>query len=198
MVTTTKTTETVDESLVLSVAEAEAQVAAARAEVARLQALVSGEIGSWTTRLEERRVLTKTGRVEVIAEDVPHRASRQVGPLERIQARRALPDTEDQLLLAEEQLALARQAGAGRARAEQAAALEAGLSEVRRELPKLIRELRGIQARVQTFAAKMEALDAPLGRRYFAEAVWVPLLPGEALDFWVTYVMNLGLMTGED
>ena len=164
----------------------------------RLRALASGEVSTWTTRREQSRALTQMGPIEVIDVDVPNLETRQVGPLERMRARPVLPDAEDRLLLAEEQREQARRAAALATRAEQAAAIAAGHAEVRRELPKLIRELRGLQQTMQGFAAKMAALDAQLGRRYFGEATWAPLLPGQLLDFWITYVGEAFLLPGED
>jgi hypothetical protein len=34
----------------------------------------------------------------------------------------------------------------------------------------------------------MAELDRPLEGRYFQEAVWVPLLPQEGLDYWIEWV----------
>lgn len=180
----------------ISVREAEAAVTAAREAVDRLRAVATGEIGTWTRRREQRTVVNRQGRTETVEVEEPVFQTTPVGPVERIRARRGLADAEDRLLLAEAALAEARLAAAAAARSARAEAIERGLAEVRRELPALIREVRAVQLRMQTFAAKLEGLDAPLGERRFQEAAWTPLLAGGSFDCWLEFVRASGFLPG--
>jgi hypothetical protein len=94
---------------------------------------------------------------------------------------------EDQLLLAEEALEQAREREQRAARERRADAIVAGEQVVRRELPALLRE-RTAQRHMEQFAQRLTECDASLESRYFQDAAWVPLLPGQAPDFWVAWV----------
>ena len=169
--------------------QAEAQLAAARAELAQLAQWAAGSIERQTMRREQRTVIRQTGRAEVVDVDVPHVETEQVGPLGRLRARRALADAEDRVGLAEEQLEEARVVATSAARMQRTETIERGERVVQAELPRLIAQLRGAQQAMLAFAERMAELDRPLeGGRYFQEATWVPLLPQQGLDFWVEWV----------
>jgi hypothetical protein len=173
----------------LSVPLAEAQLAAARAELAQLAQRAAGLIEHQTMRREQHTVIRQTGRAEVVDVDVPHVETEHVGPLGRLRARRALADAEDRVALAEEQLEEARVVATSAARTQRTETIERGERVVQAELPRLIAQLRGAQQAMLAFAERMAELDRPLeGGRYFQEATWVPLLPQQGLDFWVEWV----------
>ena len=173
----------------LSVSLAEAQLAAARAELAQLVQRAAGSIEHRTTRREQHTVIRQTGRAEVVDVDVPYVETEHVGPLGRLRARRALADAEDRVALAEEQLDEARLAATSAARMQRTETIERGELVVQAELPRLIAQLRGAQQAMLAFAERMAELDRSLeGGRYFQEATWVPLLPQQGLDYWVEWV----------
>jgi hypothetical protein len=173
----------------LSVREAQAQLVAARAQLAELQDRAAGSIEHRTTRREQHTVIRQTGRAEVVDVDVPHVETEHVGPLGRLRARRALADAEDRVALAEERLEEARLAATRDARVQRAEAIAAGEASIRRVLPDLLREVRTLQERLQAFHGELERLDRPLGQRYFAELAGCPLV-GELLGVWLTQVTS--------
>jgi hypothetical protein len=72
-----------------------------------------------------------------------------VDPLDRVRARRALPEAEGRLLDAEVQLQAAQQHAAVVARVAHEATMREGEAVLRRELPGLLKDLRRQQQRWQ-------------------------------------------------
>jgi hypothetical protein len=174
-----------------SVPALEAAPAALRAEQTDCMQRAGGTREYLTTRRETTQIVTQTGRVESREIDTPVVERELFGPLERLQARRRLPDLADQISLAEEAVERAKQEAAAAGRAQRKRAIEAGEAVVRRELPALIAELRTAQQHMVAFAERMAVSDAPVESRYFQDAVWVFLLPGEALDAWIGHVARM-------
>jgi hypothetical protein len=72
------------------------------------------------------------------------------------------------------------------ARVQRAQAIGRGEAAMRRRLPDLLRDVRAVQARVQSYHAELERLDGPLGGRYFTELAGCSVfLPGELIDLWL-------------
>ncbi len=185
--TTTKTTTKLDAAT--AVREAEAQVTALRGEVAMQRALASGTVETPTTRQERRQYVTQTGAVAEAVVDAPHIDIRHVGPLERLKARRQLADAEDRLALAEEALEVAKAAAAVAARTQRAEGIAAGEAVLRRLLPDLLRDVRALQTRVQSYYAELERLDAPIQAAYFTQLAGCPVfLPGQLIDLWLAQI----------
>lgn len=150
-----------------SVSELTVEGNAARAEHARLQERASGEVGRWVTRREERVYVTQTGQPATAMVETPVWETEQVGPIERLRARRQLPALADRISLIEEQLEQAKTEAVQAARSQRTRGVAAGESVLRREWPALRTELRAVQERLRTFAAELEALDGAVGSEYF-------------------------------
>lgn len=169
-----------------------------RAELGQLRQIVAtGEAVSTVMQPGERVVFDRAGRAATVATEEPAQRVRQVGLVERLTAKRRLGQLEDELLLVEAQVEEARIAQAERDRVAQEAARRRGEQVMRQRLPGLIAKVQSLAREMADFQREAEALDGALARRYFAEAVYIPLLPGQSAEYWAAYVTDLFLGEGQ-
>jgi len=171
-----------------TLATARADVERLRTEAATLRALTSGTIESTVMRRERHSIIRPTG-VEVVEVDVPYIESRPIGALERLQARRKLGAVEEELLAAEEALALALVREAAAARERRATAIAEGAVALRRLAPALFSAVREAQRLAVAWHAEIERVDAQIGDGHFTSlAGGAPLMPGQVLSGWIEHV----------
>lgn len=171
-----------------SLRDAEAAHAQADAEVARLRELCSGQVATRVSRTTRQGFINARGVGE--QRDVTEAVweTRAVDRLDRMRAQQALPGAEAARLEAAAQLEGARQRAAVAARTAREALEAEGLALLRRELPRLVREQRRVQAEWQALQARGAALDQRLGMERFAPAGWPFVMgPGAQLDAFVAY-----------
>jgi hypothetical protein len=176
----------------LTLAEAQATLDAAAQEVARLRATASGRgVERWVERTSRHVYPGPTGaRAE---RDVVEQVlvTDAVDPLTQTRARRALPEAEGRLLDAEAQLQAAQQHAAVAARVAHEATMREGEQLLRAELPGLLKDLRRQQRQWHALQAKLEVLDAQLGRPLLTEWSWNPVMaPGGMLDGFLANVQT--------
>jgi hypothetical protein len=189
----TKPQPTPPEPPALSLTEATRQHAEADAEVRRLEQLVTGVVTTTTTRQVPVRYLTPMGPHGTVEEGVAeteHREDREVGFVEQLRARAALPGARlraEELRLAVEEAKITH--AATRA-ASQAQALVDGRNLVLAELPDLLAEQRALQRKWQAFRARLEAVDHRAGGPHFAGASWAAMAVGGSFDGFAAYVID--------
>jgi hypothetical protein len=172
-----------------SVADLQAMLARLVGEAATLRALCSGEVHTQTIRREEHQVVRRAGAVERVLVDVPHDDVRQVGPLERLQARRRLAEVEQEMAQAEETLEAAKAAAVVAARVQRTEAIAAGEQEIRRLLPSLLADVQAVQERFVAFHADLARLDQAVGSEYFTTQAAAPMfMPGGMAEAWCRFV----------
>jgi hypothetical protein len=135
---------------------------AAQREAGRLQTLIRNRVEVWETRRATQTVLTAHGTREQRDVEVPMRVTKPVDRLERLRALRALPDAEEALLLAEEQLERGR-ATFTEAQRERRAVLVARLDqEAAAEMTKVFETTDKAAGLWHMFAAASRRRDAEL------------------------------------
>jgi hypothetical protein len=187
MATTTKPMK--PEAAPPTLAEATAALERARTEVARLQQLCTGTVTRWVTRTTQMNYLTPMGphgTLEQAEITEPVREARDVPALERMQAKRQLPDAELAVAFAEEALEAAQAAARETERQQRVAVLAEGQQLLEREWRPLVAEQRRVQRKWQTLAGRLEGIDHRLGGQLrFRSAAWPAMDANGAFDFFV-------------
>jgi hypothetical protein len=154
-----------------------------------LRQVLESDVHRETIRTEERQVIRRTGQVETVKVVVPAIEREATTPLQRLQAKRRLPDLLLELAAAEEAVQLARAAEQTAARQRRAQAISEGEVEMRRLLPDLLKLCDQVRSAFGTYHDKLAALDQRVGEPYFTSMAACPVFgPDGMVAGWQAFV----------